>query len=75
MTRNSQDLKLQRAARAASGARSLKDAAKRLALRCGLLQPRQRYTLQGSGSAWVLHVHATGQQWNLNLLTQDYVAA
>jgi hypothetical protein len=55
----------------ASRARSPRDAARRLALRCGLLQTGQRAHLTRAGSRWLL-LTPDGQAWRLDLRAQDY---
>jgi hypothetical protein len=62
----------EREAQTASRASSPEDAARRLALRCGLLEPRQRHTLTGEGAAWMLELQASGRRWRLDLRTQEF---
>jgi len=71
MTRRAYHRSAQRDAQRASGARTPRDAARRLALRCGLLQPRQRAILTGGGSSWLL-LAPDGQAWRLDLQLQDF---
>lgn len=61
----------QRIAQSASGARTLQDAARRLALRCGLLQPGQRCSLYGDGALWTLRIQ-NGPVYAIDLTIQDF---
>jgi hypothetical protein len=63
----------QRLRRSASGARNPRDAARRLALRCGLLDDGQRAHLTGGPARWLLV--APGGCWRLDLTVQDYQPA